>query len=144
MKKFKRENKKNYAKLVLRVRAQDSQLKMHKTRAGTRFPFADHKRYTFGKLYAVIRILKNIKKPQSYVEGHTHPTDSIWMIEGNEPELSGFKIEVELDGYTFTVNSPASIYIPAGVKHTYRALSGSGKFINIVLTEGKNYNTITK
>src|SRR3989344_617647 len=115
MKKFKGKNKKDYAKLVLQVKVQDSQLKMHKKRAGTRFPFADHKRYPFGKLYAVIRILKNIKKPQSYVEGHTHPTDSIWMIEGNGLELSGFKIEVELDGHKFIVKSPASIYLPAGV-----------------------------
>jgi len=145
MKKFIGKNKKDYSKLILEVQTRSAtELVKHKSGPGLRFVFSDHKNNPGGQIYSIVRVVKNVRSPKPHVESHAHPVDSLWMFEGNTPKLTGLKAEVNLDDHIFIVNSPASVYIPAGVAHSYRFISGSGKFINIVLTGGAAYNKITK
>ncbi|XOS92299.1 hypothetical protein ACLMAB_29355 [Brevibacillus laterosporus] len=45
---------------------------------------------------------------------------------------------MEIEGEVQQVMSPASIFIPAGLQHTYKYLSGSGTYTNIVLAPEYN------
>ena len=61
---------------------------------------------------------------------HTHDFDEInLLVSTGEPLVYEFK----LDGSVETVQSPACIYIPAGVEHFSKALSGTGTFVCIQL-----------
>jgi 2-isopropylmalate synthase len=65
------------------------------------------------------------------------------MFLGDEPGLKGLGAEVLVGNKKYVVNSPASIYVHAGVSHTYRFVEGSGKYVNVVLAQGGNYNAVT-
>ncbi|QIC06031.1 hypothetical protein GOP56_10655 [Brevibacillus sp. 7WMA2] len=43
-----------------------------------------------------------------------------------------------MEGEIQQVRSPASIFIPAGLQHTYKYVSGSGTYTNIVLAPEYN------
>ena len=75
---------------------------------------------------------------------HHHNCDSLWMFTGDKKGLKGLKVEVVLGNKTYKLNSPASIYIPKGVEHTYRFIQGSGSYVNIVLAKSGKYNTAPK
>ena len=47
--------------------------------------------------------------------------------------------EVEIEGEVQIIESPASVFIPSGLKHRYKYLSGTGTYTNIVLAP--NYNS---
>lgn len=133
MKKFIGKNKKDYSRLLLKVQTRSAtELVKHKKGLGVRFVFSNHKNNPRGQIYSIIRVVKNVRMPKPHVESHAHSVDSLWMFEGNTPKLTGLKAEVNLGSHAFIVYSPASVYIPAGVTHSYRFISGSGKFINIV------------
>ena len=134
-----------YDKLVLPIEARSStELKKHGEGVGTRYVFSDHNNNPEGKVYAILRKVKNVNRPPQYIELHSHPVDSLWMFVGDNDNLTGLNVEVVLGDKTYVLNSPASIYIPAGVDHTYRLVEGSGKYFNIVLVPGGNYNTAIK
>lgn len=65
-----------------------------------------------------------------FIEPHKHQINQFYGIIG---ELS---IEVTLDDERHEVNSPASIFIPAGLSHTFRPLKGSG-YVVVVLRTGE-------
>jgi len=130
-----------YSKLILPVEIKSAtELKKHKKGPGERYVFSDHKNNPEGKVYAIVRTVKNVENPPQHVDLHGHIFDSLWMFIGDNDDLTGLKVEVVLENETYTLDSPASIYIPAGVKHMYRLVKGSGKYINIVLVPGGDYN----
>ncbi|MEM3759889.1 MAG: hypothetical protein QXZ02_02105 [Candidatus Bathyarchaeia archaeon] len=128
-------------KLILRIEERSStELKKHLEGPGKRYVFSDHKNNPEGKIYAIVRVVKNVDNSSPHVEIHSHDVDSLWMFIGDGEGLTGLQVEVTLEDKKYILNSPASVYIPAGVKHTYRFLKGSGKYINIVLVPGGEYN----
>lgn len=121
-----------------------TELKKHKKGIGKRYVFSDHNNNPKGNIYTILREVKNVNSPPQHVELHSHNCDSLWMFIGNKKNLKGLKVEIVLGNKKYKLNSPASIYIKKGTKHTYRFISGSGKYINIVLAKGGKYNTSTK
>ena len=133
------------SKFILPVEARSAtELKKHKKGVGKRYIFSDNKNNPKGNIYAILRNVKNVKMPPQHVELHSHNCDSLWMFFGNKNDLKGLQVEVVLGKEKYKLNSPASIYIPKGVKHTYRFIKGSGNYVNIVLAKGGTYNTSTK
>jgi 2-isopropylmalate synthase len=63
---------------------------------------------------------------------------------GSREDLTGLRVEVVLDGKSTLVESPKSVYIPAGVIHSHRYVEGDGHFVGILITEGRSYNDVTK
>jgi 2-isopropylmalate synthase len=59
--------------------------------------------------------------------------DSLFLFLGTREDLSGLEVEVSLGDRVFRVVSPASVFIPAGLMHSYKFVAGSGLFINHVL-----------
>lgn len=82
----------------------------------------------------VVVLVHDVKKVppnfKPYVEPHTHEVSQLYNLIG---ELT---FEATLDGERHEVTAPASIFIPAGVKHTIRPLRGSG-YVVVVLRSGK-------
>lgn len=135
----------DYSDLILPIEERSAEeLKKHTKGKGKRYVFSDHRNNPDGNIYCIVRTVRNIRKPSSHVEMHSHNADSLWLFIGDGEKLEGLQIQVKLGDNTFDVSSPASIYIPAGVEHTYNLMKGSGKYINIVLAKGGEYNTVTK
>lgn len=135
----------DYSKYILKVESRSSsELVKHKKGPGKRFVFSDQNNNPEGQVYAIVRVVENVDNPEQHFEDHTHDVDSLWLFEGNKNDLTGLKIEVKLGDQEFVLDSPVSIYIPAGLIHNYRLISGSGSYTNIVLVKGGDYNQVTK
>lgn len=136
---------KDYSNLILKVESRPaSELVKHKEGPGRRFVFSDHKNNPEGQIYTIVRVVENVDNPEQHIEDHEHDVDSLWMFEGDKSDLTGLRVEVRLGEQKFVLDSPTSVYIPARVKHNYRFISGSGRYTNIVLTKGKEYDKVTK
>lgn len=125
--------------IVKPVRRDASELRYHRAGApGTRWVCVDKSIYPHAKIYQIVRrISKLTEPPQPYIEEHKHCVDSTFIFLGNNLDLTGLRAEVVLNGERFEINSPATVYIPAGLVHSYRLSAGSGFFIHTVL--GGNY-----
>lgn len=134
-----------YSHLVLKVAAESAaKLTKHTKGPGKRYVFSDHNNNPNGEVYSIVREVKDVSGPRQHVEPHFHSVDSLCMFLGDAEKMKGLQVEVQVDDEKYVVDSPASIYIPKGVNHTYRFIKGSGKYINIVLVKGGEYNTVTK
>ena len=101
------------------------------TEPGTRFVFVDkNKGHDW---YTIFRRVENVKPDQAhYVKTHAHNCDSYHLFIGNNDDLTGLKAEVEINGKTQIVESPAAVFIPPKTPHKYRVIEGSGVFGNIL------------
>jgi len=64
-----------------------------------------------------------------YVEPHVHDFSQAYIF----PE-EGLTFEVELDGEKYVKESPITVFIPAGVKHTIRMIKGKGFEVSLTRT----------
>jgi hypothetical protein len=79
-----------------------------------------------------------------HAEPHSHKYESLLIIKGNNPDMTGLDAQVLLGDKWYSVKSPQAVRIPPGLKHNYRFVKGSGEYWNILLAPGANYNnTIT-
>ncbi len=62
---------------------------------------------------------------------HKHNADEINLIISENNKL---KYEIQLDDEIYKVSSPSTVFIPKGVKHKARFLSGKGIFVCIILS----------
>jgi len=83
---------------------------------------------------AVHIITKLPKKIPKYSEPHIHNCDEINLILSEKGKL---KYKIILGDEEHIVSSPATIYIPKGIKHSAEVIGGKGIFICIVMS--KNY-----
>ena len=76
------------------------------------------------------------KKIDEYSKLHKHSADEINLILSENGKLV---YEVQLDDEIYKVSSPVTVFIPKGVKHKARVLSGKGVFVCLILS--KNYKS---
>lgn len=130
------------------VRQEDiGALKGHLTtyEQGKRFVFSDDRNLPEGSIYSIVRAFKDpVRFEAGYVETHWHSVDSLWLFFGEERDLSGLTIEVTIGDIVFRKASPVCVFLPAGTKHTYRPVSGTGYYVNIVLAAAGRYNEATE
>ncbi|MEO1263317.1 MAG: hypothetical protein AAFZ15_31195 [Bacteroidota bacterium] len=62
-----------------------------------------------------------------------HNVDRYSIFIGKNDHLEGLTCEVQLDDEIFLINSPATIFIPAGIAYSYRIMNGEGFYFNHVL-----------
>jgi 2-isopropylmalate synthase len=124
-------------------RAAAGELKKHTEELGRRFVFVDNKNFAESKLYAITRAVVDVKTPYEPAGVRAHTVDAIMIFMGFGDRLEGLKAEVTLSSEVFVVDSPASIYVPAGTNHSYKILRGSGTYTKIVLAPGGDYNAVT-
>ena len=82
--------------------------------------------------HIAVHIIKDLDAPpEPYAQIHCHPTcDEIGLIIAPKDEL---EYEIVLNGKANRVKSPAAVYIPAGIHHRARAVSGRGAYVCIIL-----------
>ena len=69
---------------------------------------------------------------------HAHECAEVYMALS--PNKGDMVLEITLDGETYVVESPCSIYVPAGVSHRFKALKSEREgsyFYGILLDMGK-------
>ncbi|MBA4533086.1 hypothetical protein H1196_10650 [Brevibacillus halotolerans] len=118
-----------------------SELLFHRDGPGDRWVQLDHRTDERASFYVIKRVFSHHASAsfsKSHVDTHSHHCDSAFIFWGTEPDGSGLQCEVEMEGEIRQVRSPASIFIPAGLQHTYKYVSGSGTYTNIVLTPEYN------
>lgn len=65
---------------------------------------------------------------RSYCQSHVHPYDELNVFHSS----TGLRVRVELDEESLLVEAPATILIPAGVRHAANVESGSGILVAIL------------
>lgn len=73
-----------------------------------------------------------------YVDPHIHDCDSLYVFIGEDEALRGLRVEVEVNLEKRIIESPSSMFIPAGHKHSYRVISGQGFFIKHLFSGSYN------
>jgi 2-isopropylmalate synthase len=121
-----------------------SELAYHRDGVGKRWVLMDDRVDERSSLYIIERVFDKDYRDiyQPHVDAHAHHCDSCFVFMGNQEDGSGLTVSVTFgDGdnmVTEVFSSPASVYIPANVAHSYRYVEGIGRFINIVLSS--NYD----
>jgi hypothetical protein len=74
----------------------------------------------------------DVKDPPGpdYVEVHAHEVSQAYVFPS-----PGITFEVTLGDETYTVDSPATVFIPPRLKHTVKIVRGSGIEVSIVRNE---------
>jgi 2-isopropylmalate synthase len=127
--------------LILSVETRSAaEIAKHAEGPGTRWVFSDNRNNPGGNIYVAMRRVDKVDRPEMHVEPHQHDFESLFIFKGDNPDLTGLAVEVQLGGTWHPLASPRTVRIPPGVSHSYRFISGSGEMWNIVLTPGADYN----
>jgi len=73
----------------------------------------------------------NHKKMSEYSMLLKHNADEINLIVSENSKL---KYEIQMDDETYKVTSPSTVFIPKGVRHNAKFISGKGIFVCIILS----------
>lgn len=76
------------------------------------------------------------KKIKEYSQLHKHSADEINLIISEDDKLV---YEVQLDDEIYKVSSPVTVFIPKGIRHRAKVVSGKGIFVCIILAN--NYKS---
>jgi 2-isopropylmalate synthase len=121
-----------------------SELHYHRDGVGHRWVLMDHRIDDRTPLYIIEREFDKDYHDSSepHVDSHAHHCDSLFVFKGAETDGTGLTASVTFTAGkkedTQIIHSPASIFIPAGIQHSYTYIAGKGRFLNIVLAP--NYN----
>jgi 2-isopropylmalate synthase len=120
-----------------------SELKYHNDKSpGQRYLAIDNTLLAISSLYCAVRRVNTVPTDQpEYVESHVHSVDSLYLFIGEGMGLTGLKAIIRIGNETREIESPMSVFVPKGTRHSYKLIAGSGTYINIVL-DG-NYNECT-
>lgn len=127
-----------------------SELLHHRDGVGYRWVFMDNRIDERSHVYIIERIFDQDYSNQSqpHVDSHAHSCDSVFAFMGNNPDGTGLTVSVTFgEGATQTTqtfSSPASVYIPAQVYHSYTYLAGTGRFLNFVLSPNYNQSIVNQ
>ncbi len=77
---------------------------------------------------------KNLPK---YSKLHKHNHDEVNLILSEDSPLT---YEIKLEEESYKVNSPSTVFIPKGIKHSAQAISGKGIFVCIILSNNYTSN----
>lgn len=112
-----------------------TELRHHRHGPGNRYVLVDDRFVPGAGQYCIARHLPpGVHDQVGHVDSHMHNCDSLFGFLGEEEGYVGLIVEVTVGEETRILHSPASVFIPAGIPHTYRAISGAGTFLNHVLS----------
>jgi 2-isopropylmalate synthase len=120
-----------------------SELKYHTDGPGTRWVHLDSRIDNKASFYVIQRLFEETNKnPEKHVDKHTHHCDSAFLFWGENSDGTGLTCCVQIDGEEHMIISPATVFIPAFIEHSYHYVSGKGSFTNIVLAPDYNQSLI--
>ncbi len=116
-----------------------TELKYHRAGPGQRYVLVDNRFVPGAEQYCIARRVPLIDDyGTGHIDTHAHCCDSLFIFLGEEAGYRGFFVEVTLGEEIFPLESPASVFIPAGVPHGYRVVGGAGTYLNHVLAGDYN------
>jgi 2-isopropylmalate synthase len=120
-----------------------SELKFHHDIApGVRYLAIDRTLCEVTPIYIAVRRVKNVKCDQvEYIDSHVHSVDSLYLFIGDEDELKGLHAVVRIEDQEREIESPMTVFIPKGLRHSYKITSGSGIYVSILLNGDYNCQT---
>lgn len=116
-----------------------TELRHHRAGPGSRYVLVDDRFVPGAGQYCIARRIPRLDDyGPGHIDTHVHHCDSLFIFLGDEPDYTGLRAEVTLDGEVIAVESPATVFIPAGIPHGYRVVSGAGTYLNHVLAGDYN------
>ncbi len=124
---------KRYRKFIVKgVKEPLSNIPFHKGAPITRLSMLGKNRIPQSKIHTAVHFVNaKRKKIPPYSELHKHNADEINLILAEDGKLT---YVIQLDDEKYTVSSPATIFIPKGVKHSAEVKSGKGIFVCIIMS----------
>ena len=86
---------------------------------------------------AVHLINTKSKKIPNYSLLHKHNFDELNLILSESEKLT---YEIQMEDEIYKVSSPSTVFIPKGIKHKAKVISGKGIFVCIILSS--NYKSV--
>lgn len=124
-----------------------SELQYHRDGPGVRWVLMDSRvdpRASFYVIQRFIGLHGAPVVPENHVDSHAHHCDSTFIFWGDQPDGTGLACRVQLEDKQMNIESPASVFIPAGMEHSYTYVSGNGTYTNIVLAPEYNRSLLPK
>ena len=120
-----------------------SELKFHHDIApGVRYLAIDRSLYKDAPIYIAVRRVRNVEQNQAeYVDSHVHSVDSLYLFIGDEDELKGLHAVMRIEDQEREIESPMTVFIPKGLRHSYKMTDGSGIYVSILLDGDYNRRT---
>jgi 2-isopropylmalate synthase len=111
-----------------------TELAHHRHGPGDRYLLVDDRKLDGCGQYCIARhIPEGTHLGPGHVDVHRHGVDSLFVFLGSREGLAGLRAEVTVGDEQLVVDSPHSVFVPAGSRHSYRVVSGAGLFLNFVL-----------
>ena len=122
-----------YKKFIKKgVSEQISKIPFHNYAPMKRLSMLSKKRFPSSNTHVAVHFVNgNHKKMSEYSMLHKHSADEINLIVSENSKL---KYEIQLGDETYKVTSPSTVFIPKGVKHKAKFISGKGIFVCIILS----------
>ena len=109
-----------------------SKIPFHNYAPMKRLSMLSKKRFPSSNTHVAIHFVNgNHKKMLEYSILHKHSADEINLIVSENSKL---KYEIHLGDETYKVTSPSTVFIPKGVRHKAKFISGKGIFVCIILS----------
>jgi mannose-6-phosphate isomerase-like protein (cupin superfamily) len=80
--------------------------------------------------HIAVHFVNSKKKIPEYSILHKHNHDEINLILSERGKIT---YEIQLEDEVYKVTSPSTVFIPKGVRHKARVISGKGIFVCIIL-----------
>ena len=80
--------------------------------------------------HIAVHFVNSKKKIPEYSVLHKHSHDEINLILSEGGKIT---YEIQLEDEVYKVTSPSTVFIPKGVRHKARVISGKGIFVCIIL-----------
>jgi 2-isopropylmalate synthase len=110
-----------------------TELRYHRHGPGDRYLLIDERKLDRCGMYCIARRIPGGDPGKGHVDAHRHKVDSLFAFLGSADGLTGLRVQVTVGDEERVLDSPCSVFIPAGVRHSYRVLGGSGLYLNVVL-----------
>ena len=122
-----------YKKFIKKgISEQISKIPFHNNAPMKRLSMLSKKRLPSSNTHIAIHFVNgNHKKMSEYSMLHKHNADEINLIVSENSKL---KYEIQMDDETYKVTSPSTVFIPKGVRHNAKFISGKGIFVCIILS----------
>jgi len=123
----------HYKKFIKKgVNEQISKIPFHNYAPMKRLSMLSKKRLPSSNTHIAVHfVYGNHKKMSEYSMLHKHNADEVNLIVSENSKL---KYEIQLDDETYKVTSPSTVFIPKGVRHKAKFISGKGIFVCIILS----------
>ena len=110
----------------------EGNLSYHRKGPGNRYELFNKNVFRSADQYLIIREI-DAGEPIDYVDVHSHCVDNINVFLGCGENFSGLNFEFVMGEQAFNLTSPKTVFVPAGIPHKFRPLSGSGVYLNHLL-----------